>query len=151
MSSKKKRTTGKRRKTALKRTKRQSKPTVGALLKRLEMFFKVTDPSITTLIAEANGRAARAEKKFKDLEARVERLTNCLTEDQLEAAYIMRADPLTYIGEFLKLSKEKILSVDQSSANILAPYAKDEEFVGSAHQPIPAEIVPLYTMPKATK
>lgn len=130
MPSRKKRTTGSCRKKAAKRNKRKPKATLSQLLERLEVFFKVTQPSITTLIAEANGRADRAEKKLKALEARVEQLTDCLTEDHLEAADIMGVDPFTYLRELLQIHKQQLFG---SETGILAPYGKAINVLSNSH------------------
>lgn len=138
MVSRKKRAVTNHRKTVSKRAKRQPKPTVGNLLKRLEVFFKVTEPSITTLIAEANGRADRAEKKLRDLQARVEKLTNMLTEDQLEAARVMSVDALAYLTELLKIKQPQLRGGEEDG--MLAPYTQGSRSFGNGYVTPPSPV-----------
>lgn len=142
MLSRKKRVTSSRRKKASRCIKQASQATVGKLLERLEVLFEVTAPSITTLIAEANGRANRAEKKFNELEARVKQLTECLTEDHLEAAHIMQVDALVYLTELLNIKKKQLFTTE--SIGVLSPYR------GHFGNGTAANIVPLCTLPKGS-
>jgi hypothetical protein len=151
--NKKKRTVRSRRKDTLKRSKRKPKATVSKLLERLEALLEVTVFDVTSLTAEANGRAARAEKKFCDLEARVAQLTECLSEDHLEAARVVGVDALSYLTGLLQLKSKQLFTIEEIGA--LAPYSNETDSVDSRQKlgvlvdnGLGASIVPLSSLPR---